>query len=411
MSRVDGIFFVFAGLASAWLALLLLEESFELGWQLLLLVVFWLLVAYLVLPRIHRVLTHIYVPGYFIGRTRTSDGLLGDPVNLALRGDEAQVHAAMTAAGWTLADDVTLASSVRIVRTTLSRREYPRAPVSPLLLFDRQQDFAYQQEVNGNPAQRHHVRFWRCPPGWRLPGGHLVEWLAAGTYDRRVGLSLMTFQVTHHIASDIDTERDHIVTTLVQADPEVTVEWIRHFASGYHTRNGGGDEMETDGDLPVVVLRQVSAPAAPDAPAAVRRVRRPAAIVFGAGVTWLRALTSAVVLGLLLVDPEGATTMLGGASSSASTATAAALVLTLVAAVDAGLGVATYLGRNWARVLLMAWSATTILVAFLLTVNGAPRPTLGTDLPHVALGILVLLALTSPRARLYATAGAPGRTE
>ena len=29
----------------------------------------------------------IYVPGYFIGRARTSDGLLGDPINLALRGD------------------------------------------------------------------------------------------------------------------------------------------------------------------------------------------------------------------------------------------------------------------------------------------------------------------------------------
>lgn len=44
------------------------------------------ILAYPALPRLHRILTRIYVPDYFIGRTRTSDGLLGDPVNLALLG-------------------------------------------------------------------------------------------------------------------------------------------------------------------------------------------------------------------------------------------------------------------------------------------------------------------------------------
>ena len=70
---------------------------------------FWVLLAYLVLPRLHRILTTIYVPDYFIGRARTSDGLLGDPVNLALLGSEDEVHAALVAAGWTRADDVTAA--------------------------------------------------------------------------------------------------------------------------------------------------------------------------------------------------------------------------------------------------------------------------------------------------------------
>ena len=44
------------------------------------------------------------------------------------------------------------------------------APASPLFIFGRQQDFAYQQEVDGSPGKRHHIRFWRCPPGWVLPG-------------------------------------------------------------------------------------------------------------------------------------------------------------------------------------------------------------------------------------------------
>ena len=92
---------MFAGIASVWLAWLVLTESFGFGW--------WASrssccsahARYLVLPRLHRVLTTIYVPDYFIGRARTSVGLLGDPVNLAVDGPEASLHAAMLAAGGT----------------------------------------------------------------------------------------------------------------------------------------------------------------------------------------------------------------------------------------------------------------------------------------------------------------------
>ncbi|HLN79238.1 MAG TPA: LssY C-terminal domain-containing protein [Nocardioidaceae bacterium] len=402
MTLVDALLFVYAGLSAVWLAYLVLAESFQLNWQLVLLLVFWMLVAYLVLPRLHRVLTYLYVPGYFIGRTRTSDGLLGDPVNLALLGNQAQVHAAMSAAGWTLADDVTLASSLRIIRTTLARRTYPEAPVSPLYLFERQQDFAYQQEVEGNPSQRHHVRFWRCPEDWRLPGGYPVDWVAAGTYDRSVGLSLMTLQVTHRIARNIDVERDHIVATITGASPGAAVDWIRHFASGYHARNGGGDEMVTDGHLPVVDLRQVQAPGASERLATESREKRPAATSFSAGVACLRGLVGLVLAFALFANPD-ATALAGGAAWEPAIAAATATALLVVAVLDIGLGLATYLGRNWARVLLMLSCAATIVVAFIATATGAPRPTLGTGLPHVALGILVLLALTSPGARQYAT--------
>ncbi|WP_243075377.1 LssY C-terminal domain-containing protein [Microbacterium sp. SS28] len=255
---LDWFFFVFAGLAALWLAYLSLTETFNLGWWGLLFAIgFWVLLAYLVLPRLHRILTTIYVPDYFIGRTRTSDGLLGDPVNLALMGTGAQVEAAMVSAGWTKADPVTLASSWRIVASTVLRRTYDEAPVSPLFLFGRQQDFAYQQDVDDNPAQRHHVRFWQCPDDWLLPGGRRVEWLAAGTFDRRVGLSLFTLQVTHKIDADTDIERDHIVETLRAANSRVAVDVIRDFATGYHARNGGGDSISTDGDLPIVDVRAV----------------------------------------------------------------------------------------------------------------------------------------------------------
>ncbi len=257
---LDWFFFVFAGLAAIWLAYLGFTETFSLGWWgIVAAIAFWVLLAYLVLPRLHRILTTIYVPDYFIGRARTSDGLLGDPVNLAFLGTGEQLQAALEEAGWTKADPVTLRSSWRIVTSTLTRRSYDEAPVSPLFLFGRQQDFAYQQEVHGNPAQRHHVRFWKCPDGWLLPGGTRVDWLAAGTFDTSVGLSLFTLQVTHRIDADTDVERDHIVQTMTDADARVAVTVIRDFSTGYHARNGGGDSIRTDGDLPIVDVREVIA--------------------------------------------------------------------------------------------------------------------------------------------------------
>lgn len=257
---LDYLFFLFGGAASTWLALLILLKGFSLGWwQVLTLLVFWAVVSYLALPRLHRILSQIYVPNYFIGRTRTSDGLLGDPVNLAWRGEETQIHHAMKTAGWVLADGITPASTWEIIRSTVTKRSYPRAPVSPLLLFGRRQDFAYQQEVDGDPGQRHHVRFWKCPSGWLMPGGHQADWLAAGTYDKAVGISLFTLQFTHKIEAKTDIERDHIVDTVTRADESVSVDRIKDFSTGYHSRNGGGDAIVTDGDLPIVDVAEVVA--------------------------------------------------------------------------------------------------------------------------------------------------------
>ena len=85
-----------------------------------------------------------------------------------------------------------------------------------------------------------------------LPGGYAVDWLAAGTYDRSVGLSLFTLQVTHKIEENTDVERDYIVETVSAASPEVEVEVIDNFSTGYHSRNGGGDLIITDGNLPII---------------------------------------------------------------------------------------------------------------------------------------------------------------
>lgn len=215
----------------------------------------WALLAYVALPKIHRFFTKIYIPSYYIGRTRTLDGFYGDPVNMAVIGSAKELHDAMKAAGWTKAEPVTLASSLKIIRTSLLKQSYTSAPVSPLFLFSNKQDFTYQQEVDGNPRVRHHIRFWKTPSNWWLPGGYEADWLAAATFDKSVGLSLYTGQVTHKIDSNTDEERDYVIRTLRAAKRVKSIKVIEHFTSAYHSRNGGGDHIKTDGSMPFVTLR------------------------------------------------------------------------------------------------------------------------------------------------------------
>jgi hypothetical protein len=406
LNRLDAGLFTFAGFSTLWLAYLVVRESVRPGWPLLLLVVFWILVTYLLLPRLHRILTRIYVPGYFIGRARTSDGLLGDPINLAFRGHEAQLHQVMTTAGWTRADDLSFASGLQIIRSTLLRRSYVMAPVSPLLLFDRQQDFAYQMEVSASPSKRHHIRFWRAPEGWMLPGGYAVDWLAAGTYDRSVGLSLFTLQITHKIEANTDLERDYVLAT-VTAGSEVDVEIIRDFSTGYHSRNGGGDLIQTDGDLPILDVRLANAPVLPESGHTPTRKKRPAQTVLGAILAFSRGsvflITGAAVL---LAQPQTLTGEPSATTHHEPWTMVAALLLTFSIG-DIGAAVAVLLGHNWARILVMSSSVVAVITAFIDNAHNVNVITLQT-LPTVGMSILILLALSSHRARDYAAPPSPG---
>jgi hypothetical protein len=211
----------------------------------------WAIVAYLVAPELwKRYFAHAEPLPDIARVTHTSDGHPGDPVNIALEGSEEQLIRAMLAAGWFPADPVTLSSSVRIAVDTVLRRPDETAPVSPLYLFGRKEDLAFEQPVPGGPRHRHHVRFWR----WnQLRNGQPV-WFGAATYDERAGLSYTTGQVTHHIGRDVDAERDRIAAELIGAHRAAGIEWIDDFHRQREGRNGGGDLWVTDGRLAIVRL-------------------------------------------------------------------------------------------------------------------------------------------------------------
>lgn len=95
-------------------------------------------------------------------------------------------------------------------------------------------------------------------------------WLGSASFDERVGLNHTTGQVTHHIAPNIDSERDLILHGLRTTGWAARESFIENFHPQREGRNGGGDLWHTDGRLGIALLQAPASlkkiPAWPRAP-------------------------------------------------------------------------------------------------------------------------------------------------
>ena len=183
--------------------------------------------------------------------TRTREGIPGDPINVGLIGSKDDVLCAMHAAGWFPADPVTLRSSLKIVGSVVLDRPYRDAPVSHLYYDGRREELAFEKPAGKSADKRHHVRFWQA-----LDSGQEGRpvWLGAVTFDRGVGFSHRDAKITHHIAPDIDAERDSLSDDLKAANVVESVYETSGIGPTFDAHNGGGDIYYTDGDIKFSVL-------------------------------------------------------------------------------------------------------------------------------------------------------------
>ncbi|MBL8576702.1 MAG: LssY C-terminal domain-containing protein [Mesorhizobium sp.] len=185
-------------------------------------------------------------------RTTTTDGIPGDPINVGLVGVRNDVLQAFAAAGWRPADAITLKTSIEIGLSVVLHEPDPDAPVSTLVYDGRRQDLAFEKPVGDSADQRHHVRLWQTDP--IAPGAQGPLWLAAASFDRGVGVSHDTGQITHHIGPDLDAERDFVVSNLSEDGWVRSTYEIEGAGATKTGRNGGGDPYFTDGKVLVGVL-------------------------------------------------------------------------------------------------------------------------------------------------------------
>lgn len=216
------------------------------------LIAMYFLAAYLIIPLItDRYYRHHPTLEDDPRITQTSDSHPGDPLNVLLIGSQEQVAAVMHAAKWYSAAALSLKSDLKIAADTLLASPDVDAPVSNLFLFGRKEDLAFEQPVGNNPRQRHHVRFWKLA---RPSDDGRPQWIGSASYDERVGLSHTTGQITHHIASDVDQERDHLFDDLRQSGGLAEQYFVDDFHTEREGRNGGGDRWYSDGRLYVGVI-------------------------------------------------------------------------------------------------------------------------------------------------------------
>jgi hypothetical protein len=223
----------------------------------------YVVLAYLLAPFFWRHFEHQPRLAEMEATTRTALGLSGDAINVGLEGTEDDVLCAMSAAGWKPADPITLSSSLRIAGSVLFDRPYQDAPVSPLFYDGRKQDLAFEKPAGKSATKRHHVRFWKALD---VGDDGRPVWLGAATFDDKVGVSHYTGQITHHVAPDIDAERDLLSNDLAAANKVETTYPVSGVGPTLFARNGGGDPYFTDGDITVSKLvsgcaAQESAPA------------------------------------------------------------------------------------------------------------------------------------------------------
>jgi len=206
------------------------------------------ILAYVVLPLAW---THYEHQKGLAGRvmvTRTAQDIPGGPINVGLVGHKEDVLCAMHAAAWYPADPITFRSSVEIVGSVVLRRPYRDAPVSPLFYDGRREDLAFEKPVGDSADRRNHVRFWQV-----LTEGQEGRpvWLGSATFDRGVGLSRYTGQVTHHIAPDIDAERNVLIDDLKAGKVVEAIYEVTGIGPTLAGRNGEGDRYYTDGEIKI----------------------------------------------------------------------------------------------------------------------------------------------------------------
>jgi hypothetical protein len=162
-----------------------------------------------------------------------------------LLGEEEPLILAVLEAGWTPADPATFQTGNRYAREKLKTLPFPRATLPDLFLFGRRQDLIFERL--GGKESRHSLRLWRSTEFGRA-GQPL--WIGSTALDRagRAG------RVGHHIAPDVDTERDAFINGLSRALRLIEVCQVTGVGPTFSSRTVEGDLYYTDGELAIGTL-------------------------------------------------------------------------------------------------------------------------------------------------------------
>jgi hypothetical protein len=179
----------------------------------------------------------------------------GDPLNLVLVGETPLMMSSMSECGWAFTHRVDGTTVRRMITAALRGNPYLTAPVSPLYVFGRKQDVAFQRS-RSNLSQRNHLRLWRAP--FTVEGRPV--WI--GQVSRDIGIKVTTRSptlTTHVIDPMVDESRQFVLESLLFRFRISDFGFTRASDPAPRSRprqNLTGDDYFTDGLRLVVFLSQ-----------------------------------------------------------------------------------------------------------------------------------------------------------
>jgi hypothetical protein len=188
--------------------------------------------------------------------TLSATGVPGDPLNIVLVGSGTEVLRALVDTRWDVALEDDGTARARLIRAFLTGSRERYAPVSPLFLYGRRGDLAFQK-AREVVDQRNHLRLWRAPV---LVEGREV-WL--GQISRDVGIKLTARHwppITHVIDPAVDEARFYLMQDLLLRGHLATVGFAAgapRAPSDAPTANAEGDPYFSDGLRAILVLSPV----------------------------------------------------------------------------------------------------------------------------------------------------------
>jgi hypothetical protein len=176
----------------------------------------------------------------------------GDMVNFVVIGDEDAVKAAFDAAEWHIADVDSKEAGVKAIFETYQKKDYLEMPMSHLYLFDRMQDYGYEQaQAYSVVASRHHFRLWKAP----FTSGDQAIWVGAATHDIGFEKDIRTGKLTHKIDPDVDAERENLAASLQKSGKAKHMTYYLPPNPVQEAKNASGGGYHSDGRLLVVSLK------------------------------------------------------------------------------------------------------------------------------------------------------------
>ena len=185
-------------------------------------------------------------------RVHDHAGNLGDMVNFLIVGNQEQVQAALQTADWHLADVDSKEAGLKAIMNAYEKKEYLEMPMSQLYLFDRTQDFGYEQaQAYAVVASRHHFRLWKAPFTWK----NETVWVGAATHDVGFEKDVRTGKLTHKIDPEVDLERENIAQGLEKSGQLRSMTYYLPPNPVQEAKNASGGGYHSDGRIVVFMVK------------------------------------------------------------------------------------------------------------------------------------------------------------